>query len=469
MTFRGANAVKLGALVVGVLVLVGIGVAAMPMVRGSIKDWWVQHGPNKAGEAQEPESSAKLVPGMKDTLELPRDVVQKLGIQTAEIHAARQTRPLQLTGSLNFDPDHLAPVRARFAGEVVEIGQVEAPPENATNFHTEHRLVRYGDRVTKGQLLAVVWSSDLGKAKGDLVAALTQLKLDEAGLRRMQPLYEKGDLSEAAIQAQEQRVASDRNTAGTAENALRTWRVPEEEIQAVKDEAERIFREGGKRNLERQRNWARVEVRAPLDGIIVEKTVVLHNLVDTSTDLFKVADLKWLTVWAHAFEEDLPALQALTPDQRHWEVRLQAEPRSKPLPGRIAVIGPVIDPNQHTAQVMGYVHNQAETLKVGQFVTATVQLPPPPGQVAVPTSALDEDGETSVVFVQEDPSKPRFTRKLVDVTQRGEQFVLVRARLSAADKKEGRSPLRPGERVVTAGVVELEAALEDAVNGAKKE
>ena len=54
-----------------------------------------------------------------------------------------------------------------------------------------------------------------------------------------------------------------------------------------------------------------IEVRSPLDGVILEKNIALGDLVDTNLDLFKIADLSRLRVMAHAYEEDLPLLDAL--------------------------------------------------------------------------------------------------------------------------------------------------------------
>jgi cobalt-zinc-cadmium efflux system membrane fusion protein len=55
------------------------------------------------------------------------------------------------------------------------------------------------------------------------------------------------------------------------------------------------------------------DVVAPLDGVIIERNVALGELVDTTSDLFKVADLSRLGVLAHAYEEDLPTLDACPP------------------------------------------------------------------------------------------------------------------------------------------------------------
>jgi len=52
-------------------------------------------------------------------------------------------------------------------------------------------------------------------------------------------------------------------------------------------------------------------VKAPLDGVILEKNIAVGDIVDTSLDLFKVADLTSLGVMVHVYEEDLPTLRAL--------------------------------------------------------------------------------------------------------------------------------------------------------------
>src|SRR5262249_36187269 len=160
-------------------------------------------------------------------------------------------------------------------------------------------------------------------------------------------------------------------------------------------------------------------VRAPLAGVIVEKNLNLGDIVDTSQDLFRIADVSHLAVWVHAYEENLPALLALPPQDRTWEVRLKAEPNAPAIKGTIEEIGYVLAPNQHTALVMGHVENRQPgwptngggegPLRAGQFVTATVSLPPPSGVVAVPATALVEDGNESIVFVQEDPARHEYT------------------------------------------------------------
>src|SRR5262249_40922046 len=191
------------------------------------------------------------------------------------------------------------------------------------------------------------------------------------------------------------------------------WRLPEEEIQAVKDEARRVIARKGKHDPNKEKDWARVEVRAPFDGVIVERNLTLGLIVDTTFDLFKVANLHKLAVYAHAYEEDLRALEGLQrqmgPRLIPWTAPLTAAPDGKPLEtDGIERIGYIVDPNQHTNLVMGLVDNTDGQLRVGQFVTASVRLPAPEGVVSVPADAVIEDGSGSIVFVQPDPARLRF-------------------------------------------------------------
>ena len=141
------------------------------------------------------------------------------------------------------------------------------------------------------------------------------------------------------------------------------------------------------------------------------------------------------------------------------------------LPGTIDEIGYIIDPNQHTAVIKGYVENPGQRIRAGQYVTATVNIPPPDDVVEIPTDALVDDGKQSLVFVQPDAAAHQFTMRRVQVTHRFERTVFVRdtpipkeEQLTAQEAEEGLLPkeaLRPGERVLLSGAVELKAAVLD--------
>ena len=391
----------------------------------------------------------------EDTLVLPSRVLRSLGVRTTRAIPARRPRVLpSLTGTLALDTNRLVRIHARFAGEVVQLGTVAVSDPTKVPSARDGRPLRYGDSVRKNQLLAVIWSKDLGEKKSELVDAVSKLKLDREVLNRLRALFKEGGTSERSLREAERAVESDLIAVARAERTLRSWRLSEAEIATVRGEAERLGRRAG----EADEAWARVEVRSPQDGVILEKNVSQGDLADTTTDLFKIADLSTLAVWAHAYEEDLPLLQAL-PQPIEWTLKMPSRP-GVIFHGRLEQIGKVIDPNQHTALVFGRVDNASGQLRVGQFVTAEVELPPSPGEVEVPTAALIDDGQTSTVFVQPDPAKPVFVRGRVQVVRRFQDVVYL---LSEPRPLQAGGPeaIRPGESVIAGGAVLLNEAIED--------
>ena len=247
----------------------------------------------------------ELIVGETNALRLSAATRARLDIRTAEVkRRATPPRMLQLIGSLALDPDGLAAVRARITGEVVQV------------------KVRLGERVKRDAVLVVLWSTDVGSKKIDLVDALVQLDQDERRLKDRVRLYEQGSIPLDTVEPARRNVASDRNAIGRAERTLRTWNVPQAEIDAVREEARQILKRGGKRDKKKEESWARSEIRAPRDGTVVERNVNVGDFTVGGADkLFVLADLSRLLAIAQAAEADLPALQALTPAQRRWSVR----------------------------------------------------------------------------------------------------------------------------------------------------
>jgi cobalt-zinc-cadmium efflux system membrane fusion protein len=418
MSRQRANILKLlGLVILGVVVLA----AGMPMV----KSWLKPKNHDTTDPAEK--SAAWAAP---DTIRLPASVVKQLGVQTAKAQKAirpaeeeqKYSRLLVLNGTLGPDTDKLLVVKPRFAGEVEKIGDV---PDAGASVPTKTHSITNGDWVTEGKLLAVINSKDLGQQKSLLLNALSQLRLDEKILERLEEAYKKAATSLRAVNEARTKVENDRIAVSGAELTLRSWRLTDEEIEELYDEAEKIakrVREGGKLEEADWKKWARVEVRAPFDGKILERNVREGAMVDTTTSLFFLGDLNRLSVWAWIYEDDLPSLQAL-PMPTPWTIRIKAlEREAKPIAGYISEIRPFVDPTVHAALVKGYVPNPEGKLAVGQNITATVELPPSANEVVIPTSALVEDGSERVIFVQPDLKENVYTMRPVQVLRRGKDI-----------------------------------------------
>lgn len=452
---------------VTVLILVAVAVVAAAVVL------------KKNGD-QGPPQQVERTTGLKllgpDTVTIPEALITTLGIKTRLVQPAR-ARSLEVVGQLVLPQDRLARVRLRFPGRVVRIGEVTDHAPAAEGRASVTRELRVGDILDQGQLLAVVYSTDLGQKKSDLVDRLTTLRSDERILGEYQKI--PGAMPPRTLWQQQTQVQQDRIAVNTAESTLRVLDVSPEEITVLRREADRVHRAGGElRTQDQFDQWARVEIRAPSGwhGTVLEKNAAVGEYVDPSSSpppLFQLADLSRMIVDAWVSEDALRVLDRL-PRPMHWTVRLLSEPEGKPLEspdsdprGPTFQILPIIEPNQRSPILRGVVQTPSQRRLAGMPVRATIPLEPPQEEVEIPASALVDEGGAPLAFVQDSANAHTFTLCRVPVSRRYEDMVCLRSRLSQADQAhqaEGGGQLtllRAGQRVLTSGVLELRAEMQE--------
>jgi cobalt-zinc-cadmium efflux system membrane fusion protein len=419
------------------------------------------HSPSDHPGATQPDGVSRSVPMVElvgdhaDTLRFTsEEAIARSGVKTQAVRQSPSPQPLRLPGSLFLDPNRLIHVHCRFPGEVVLLGEVEEKGQR--------RALRFGDRVEKGQLLAVVWSKDIGEKKSELVDALSRLDVSRSVLDRLETLS-KGVITERQILDARRDVEADTIAVAKAERTLRSWRVPEEEIEAVKQEGQRLKQRKVARETEIERKWAETEVRAAIAGVVLEKNFNVGDMVDPDDDLLKIADLRRLQVMASVYEEDLWAIRALPPGRQRWKIDLKSDPSDNAIEGTFELIGNVIDPTQRTGLLVGWLDNSEGALAVGQFITASIELPPDRSLVAIPESALIEEGDLSTVFVQTDAVHHAFTRRRIAVVRRCAGTIFVRSTPSESEQARGLLPLSPGEVIAVSGVLGLGGGLSNLV------
>jgi cobalt-zinc-cadmium efflux system membrane fusion protein len=413
--------------------------------------------------------------------------------QPARRVSAQKPLPSQL-GQVAYDIDRLYPVRSIANGKVIEIEERFDPSLPGPH---KYRPYGFGDHVEKGTLLAVVRSPDLAEKKGAYVDALLDLRVDQEKLQALEGPYQRGAIPEGTYRDALAKVQKDELTVGRTKRILELVPLPRSVIEDLEHEAESIRKlvnrlavretpatqksEDSKEYRARVERWARVEVKADADGMIIEKNTNLGDIADPGKDppLFRIADLRTLSVWIHPPEEYLPVLQKLLQERPTGEVtmemRVQSDPQAPTLKGKLLRFGPSIDPFMRTPLLLGRVENPDRRLLIGQLLQVTIYVPQEAGLVEIPMKAVNEVGGESLVFVQAREffhGMPRYTLRRVSVVHRFQNTAQVRSRLTAGDldqirkeKKAGKSlrpvePLRAGEWVATGGVVEMTEALE---------
>jgi cobalt-zinc-cadmium efflux system membrane fusion protein len=433
-------------LVVGVSILL-LAAAGYWLTSGHVQPQAALPSHAPAHAADEPALDAQY----PDTLSLPQSTVRGMRLEARPAKINTQPQTLRMTGQIMLDPNRLVHVSARFSGEVVEVAPKSADDKTA---------LRAGDRVHKGQVLAILWSKEIGEKKSDLVDALSQKALDEALYNNLKSLEKTGGVSKRTIEEKGRDYDQDRIQVDRIMRTLRSWRVGEDEITECEDEADRIRQHAdpaasdGKNKLDRSRldaDWAKVDIISPIDGVIMEKNLTVGDIVNTNDDLFKIADLGRLMVMANIFEEDISQLVNLPDSKKIWEVRTGSKNAAPIYTGRIESVGNVIDPNQHTAIVQGWIENPCCDLRVGQFVETVIELPVPVDRIAVPVSGVIDDGARKYVFVALNDDLTSVQRREIKLERRSTSLAIL--------SNEPPQGVQVNERVLTRGVMELASVL----------
>lgn len=181
-----------------------------------------------------------------------------------------------------------------------------------------------------------------------------------------------------------------------------------------------------------------MELRAPIAGVLNAIAAGPGDVVAAGQPLFTVLDPETVWIEARVPEVNVPALGAARnaaielPDEQH---------RLRPLTGtgggRLVALGLEVDAATRTVPLLYELPNPAGQLRVGQQVTLHVETATAQAALAIPYSALVEEGGWFVAYVQ----------------LAGETFEKRELRLGIRDGEwvEVRSGLSEGERVVTRG------------------
>ncbi len=417
-------------------------------------------GQNNAG--------VELVKGRPHTVSLSKALRVKL--QTVVARKPTRQPPLVLQGSTALNPSSIVRIRTfpatRLSNKIIEIGKFTEDSKHAAQGSPAEfiaystREIRAGDHVKKGQFLLAFYSSEVANVEHDLVDAAARLQLDEEILRTMGA---KGQgVAEIERLTQQRNLQMDKNKMNRAIGNLRAWGIPQKTIDAAIDEGKNPPRDRGPHDPAKEADFGRVEIRSPIDGIIIERNAVVGDVTDDGVNLFQIANLEKLFVLANLPEDRVSELEALGPEHP-WTIKT-----TRSLRGTFSDIGTVIDPNQHTVVIRGEVENEQGLLRGGQFVRVSIELPVPANVVEVPNECVVDDGRQAIVFIQNDPAKPEdFTMQRVGIAKRLEKTLFVYSgsppepfKQSLADEALRPKPLPEGARLVASGVGELKAILE---------
>lgn len=307
--------------------------------------------------------------------------MQLANVQTAIVGQSGSSKSLKLTGKVQSDERRIFTQTSHIQGRIEQL---------TVNFT--------GEFITKGQVIAYVYSPDLVTAQQELLQAA---KIKESQPQLFQASKEK----------------------------LRNWKLKDSQIDEIVSSGTIM------------KNFP---INANVSGYVTEKLANSGDHVNLGQALYTVSDLSRVWVLFDVYESDMGWIKK----GDEVEYTVQSIP-GETFTGKISYIDPLIDPATRVAKARIEVSNQNMALKPEMFVSGTIKSEGKISndKITVPKSAVLWTGKRSVVYVKSS-SERGISFNLREVTlgpSLGESYLI-------------ESGLEIGEEIAINGTFSIDAA-----------
>lgn len=323
-------------------------------------------------------------------------------LEVSSVRAAAVAARLRVPGRLEADETRIARVNSPVGGRILELEVVE------------------GQTVKRGQVIAIVSSTQLTEAQSSYLKAIAQRRLAERAVDRAKRLLEAGVIGEAELQRRDAELAQAAADVVALQDQLRVLGATNEEIQRI--EKTRTI-------------TSRAQVVATIDGTVIERKATPGQVLQAAEEVCILADLSRLWLVADVPEQSAGHIQA----GQSVEAEIPALP-DHPVRGRLTFVSATVDPETRTVRVRMDLPNPHRRFKPAMLATMILQ-DNSRNTLAIPSAAIVREAGRHFVFVE---SAPNFYRLQP---------------VSLGDEVDGIHPvldgLRSGDRIVTVGAFHL--------------
>lgn len=351
---------------------------------------------NSSSHAAVQETAQPAFVRQGDQFIIPRDSALRSRLFVQPVTVNNSPHSLVSPAVVEADPAHTVNILTPVSGRVIKLG------------------VRLGDRVVKGDPVAVIDSGDLGQAYADDDKARDALQHAERTRDRIRGLHEAGAGSLKDLEQAESDYAQAKAEFGRAEARLEEIGVPPQPKDGLR----------------------LLTITAPTTGSVTSLATAPGAFVnDVTASLMTIANLDSVWVTANVPEIDIAHIAK----GQSVEVSFAAYP-GQVFRGTVAFVSDLVEPDTRRNKVRIVFHNPGGKFKPNMFANVSFNIPQK-SAVFVPNSALLMNNDSTVVFVETAPWT--FIRRTV---------------LPGYEEGDGAridQGLNPGDRVIVKGGVLL--------------
>lgn len=329
-----------------------------------------------------------------------------MSLQLADVSFDETQKTISVPARVITDPDQQAAVSAPVEGR---IGRV---------------LVRQGQSVAAGQVLATVVSMHIGDLIADLLRSESDLRTSDAAVQRLRELAAGDAASRKQLLDAENAHTGARAAAAAALQRCKAAGMTSDDLAALRKSPSDFEPE--------------LRLRAPIGGVISMRNASTGMPVSPGIVLFAILGTQYATVEGSVFEDDFSGIETGQPAT----FVSTAYPGQK-FPGVIAYVAPTIDEASHALPVRVRLKNSGGLLRPNLFGRLDIRTAARDTVRSVPSDALVYDGNDRFLFVSDGGNRYVYRR-----VETGREFD------GAIEITRGVSV---GERVVSSGVFHLKS------------
>lgn len=261
---------------------------------------------------------------------------------------------LRVSGKVEFDEQRVARIGASVTGRVTEI------------------LAMPGQEIDRGTVLARINSTELGQTQLAFLKARAANELASRAYERAKILYKEDVIAKADLQRRQSEAETSSAERRAMADQLRVLGMLPEQI-------EQLGKTGNVNSIS--------TVLSSLDGTVVERKIVLGQVVQPSDALFTVADLSEVWVTAQVPEQEASLLALEQP------IRIEIPAlANQHFEGKLVYVGELVSNDTRTIPARTILQNENRMLKPGMLATLLISGKPTDRPVVPASAVVREDG-----------------------------------------------------------------------------
>lgn len=343
-----------------------------------------------------------------DVITLPQESINQIKLETSVASMQPLSGFISIPAEVITNQDNEAQIGSLVQGRVHKV------------------FVKVGDYVKAGQLLMTVEGLDVGEIKADYLKAKANYEYTKSNYERQKKLYDEKIGSQKSLM----------ESHSEFEKATAEFKAEDKKIHSVGLSDEDVAR-----GLDEDEHTSgTLPIKSMITGVVVERNVVIGQLVDATTNAFKIINTSIVWIDGQIYEKDIDRVT-----QNSKATFIPGSNFQNKVEGRIIYVGQTVDDKTRTILVRGEFINQGNKLKPQMFGELKIPTGTNAKAILVPEESIVKEAGQNYLFIQ--TSDSTFERRDIVIGTTSGNMIEV---------KEG---IKAGNKIVTKAVFYLKSEL----------